>query len=344
MSLSRKDLILKLIVESFIKTANPVSSKQLIEEYNLDVSSATIRNEMFALEKEGFLEKTHTSSGRVPSSKGYRYYIDHLRNERVDTKIQNQIATLLSEKSLTVEQAITQSCQILSHMTNLATVVLGPDAKGEHLISVQLIPISSETATVVFVTDKGYVENKTFVFDDDIDLKDIEGCVKILNDRLKGTAVSNLIDKMEAIKPILEDYISDNDRLYQVFMDAFIKFARDRVSLFGEGELINQPDLADDAETLRRLFTLFNSPERMKHMLISDGSNKDINVCISDNDEYADVSVITSKIKMPGENEGTIALLGPKRMDYERVINALEYVAKELENYFAKERTKDGRK
>lgn len=186
MSLSRRDLILKLIVESFIKTANPVSSKQLIEEYNLDVSSATIRNEMFALEKEGFLEKTHTSSGRVPSSKGYRYYIDHLRNERVDTKIQNQIATLLSEKSLTVEQAITQSCKILSHMTNLATVVLGPDAKGEHLISVQLIPISSETATVVFVTDKGYVENKTFVFDDDIDLKDIEGCVKILNDPHSG--------------------------------------------------------------------------------------------------------------------------------------------------------------
>ena len=123
MSLSRRDYILKLIVEYFIKHAIPVGSHTLIEEYNLDVSSATIRNEMFALEKEGYLEKTHTSSGRVPSSKGYRYYIDHLRNESVDSRIKNEIAQLLSERSLTVEQAITKSCEILSHMTNLASVM-----------------------------------------------------------------------------------------------------------------------------------------------------------------------------------------------------------------------------
>ncbi|MCH5180486.1 MAG: heat-inducible transcription repressor HrcA [Erysipelotrichales bacterium] len=339
MSLSRRDYILKLIVEYFIKNAQPVGSHTLIEEYHLDVSSATIRNEMFALEKEGYLEKTHTSSGRVPSSKGYRYYIDHLRNESVDTRIKNEIANLLSERTLTVEQAITQSCEILSHMTNLASVMLGPNAKDEHLISVQLIPISTKTATVVFVTDKGYVENKTFVFDEDTEIKDIESCVKVLNDRLKGTAVSQLIDKMDAIRPVLQNYVSDNDMIYQVFMEAFLKFARDRISLFGKGQLFNQEDIASDADKLRRVLNLFDSPDEMRRMLITDGS-EDISISINDND----VSIITSKIKMPGQDDGTIALVGPKRMDYEKVVGALEYVAQELEKYFARERNKNGRK
>lgn len=343
MSLTRRDYILKLIVEYFIKKATPVGSQTLIEEYDLDVSSATIRNEMLALEKEGFIEKTHTSSGRVPSSKGYRYYVKHLRGESVDSKIKNEIATLLNEKTLTAEQVITQSCQILSHMTNLASVVLGPKAEDEHLISIQVIPLSTNTATVVFVTDKGYVENKTFVFDEEIELSDIENCVKLLNSRLTGTSVSHLIEKMEAMRPVLKDYVTNNDALYQVFMEAFLRFARDRISLFGKNELLNQPDLTSDADKLKRLIRLFNSPEDMRKLLIEDQANPDVNVCISDNDEFADVSIITSKIKMPN-NEGTIALVGPKRMDYERVIGALEYVAKELENYFAKERKKDGRK
>ena len=343
MSLSRRDYILKLIVEHFIKDATPVGSQTLIEEYGLDVSSATIRSEMNALEKEGFLEKTHTSSGRVPSSKGYRYYIDHLREETVDSKIKNQITTLLNEKTLTADQVITQSCQILSHMTNLATVVLGPNAEDEHLISVQVIPISTNTATVVFVTDRGYVENKTFIFDDDVELNDIESCVKLLNSRLVGTPVSGLIEKMEAMKPLIQDYVTSNDVIYQVFMEAFLKFARDRVSLFGKNELLNQPDLTSDADKLKRLIKLFNSPSEMRQML-TDDSDKGLNVNIGDeDDEYGDMSIITSKIKMPGQDEGTIALVGPKRMDYQKVISALEYVASELEKYFAKERNQNGR-
>lgn len=341
--MTRRDYILKLIVEYFIKNATPVGSQTLIEEYNLDVSSATIRNEMFSLERDGFLEKTHTSSGRVPSTKGYRYYIKHLRDESVDVKIKNEIATLLSEKALTAEQVISQSCQILSHMTNLASVVLGPKADDEHLISIQAIPLSTNTATVVFVTDKGYVENKTFVFEKNVELSDIESCVKLLNSRLMGTAISHLIDKMEAMKPILEDYISNNDTLYQVFMEAFIRFARDRISLFGKNELLNQPDFVSDADKLKKLFRLFNSPDEMRRMLIEDTDSDGLGVCIK-NDDETDVSIITSKIKMPGKDEGTIAIVGPKRMDYQRVIGALEYVASELEKYFAKEGNNDGRK
>ena len=114
--MTRRDEILKLIVEHFIKTAEPVGSKTLQEVYHLDVSSATIRNEMNALEQDGYLEKTHTSSGRVPSEKGYQYYAEHIRETGVDEQAKNALANVLSEKSKSVEEVMKEACEILSHM------------------------------------------------------------------------------------------------------------------------------------------------------------------------------------------------------------------------------------
>lgn len=344
MVLSRRDQILKLIVDHFVKTAQPVASQTLIEEYKLQYSSATIRNEMNTLEIMGYLEKTHTSSGRIPSSQGYRYYIDNLRDNRdIDEVIKNQLSVLLNEKTKSVEEVIQESCQILSHMTSLASVVLGPNAQNEHLISIQIIPISKTTVTAVFVTDRGYVENKTFVLDDEVEVKDLEKCVKLLNDRLKGTTVAGLMEKMEAIRPILQDYVSEHDAIYNAFMEAFIRFASDRVSLYGRNELLEQPEFATDAEKIKRLIKLLEYPERIRERL---NENSGISIRIGGFDEELDdVSVVTSKLVIPGHNEGTIAIVGPKRMDYEKVINALEYIAIELNRYFIEdeEREKNGK-
>lgn len=342
LELSRRDQILKLIIDLFVKTGQPVGSHTLIEEYNLPYSSATIRNEMNVLEQIGYLEKTHTSSGRVPSSAGYRYYIENLREEGVDEKIKHQLTTLLNEKSRSVEEVISESCQILSHMTNLASVVLGPNAEEEHLVSIQMIPISQNTATAVFVTDQGYVENKTFIIDSSMSIKEIEECIKILNDRLKGTSVAHLIEKMEAIKPIIQDYVTQNDLIYKIFMEAFVKFAQDRISLYGKGELLDQPEFTNDATKLKKLFKLLEQPEIFIDSF--DNNNEQISINIGElGEDYDDVSVITSKVTIPGHNEGTIAIVGPKRMDYNSVINALQYVARELERYFSKERDNDGK-
>ena len=153
MELSRHDYILKCIVDYFIKTATPVGSSTLISKYNLPYSSATIRNEMAVLESQGLIEKTHTSSGRIPSAKGYHYYIENLRTGDVDDELKSQLSLILSAKAKSVEDVIKDSCQMISHMTNLASVVLGPNAEEEHLLSVQVIPLSSTSATAVFVTD-----------------------------------------------------------------------------------------------------------------------------------------------------------------------------------------------
>ena len=335
--MNRRERVLKLIVEHFIKTAEPVGSRTLIEEYNLNYSGATIRAEMNSLEQEGYLEKTHTSSGRVPSSKGYRYYIEHLRERSVSDEFKYQMQSILDEKIQSIDDVIKESCEILSQMTSLASIVLGPNATQEKLVSVQLVPISETSATCVFITDQGYVENKTFVLNEKTSLSDVESCVKLLNERLKGTTISELIPKMKAIKPLLNDYVIDHDVIYQAMLEAFVGFAKDRLSAYGKEELFEQPEFRDDATRIRKLIELFDSPEVFRE--IEEDSDNEISIHIggeSTGDD--DVSIISAKVKVPGQKEGSIAIVGPKRMDYDQVVSSMEYLLNEIEKRYNGER------
>jgi heat-inducible transcriptional repressor len=338
MELSRRDLILKHIVEHFIKTALPVGSHTLIETYQLTFSSATIRNEMLALENDGLLEKTHTSSGRIPSSKGYQYYVDRLRTKSVDERIKQQLQVILSQKAQSVTDIIQKSSEILANMTKLASVVLGPNAQQEKLMSIQVTPLENNSATAVFITDSGYVENKTFVLPKSIDKDSLADCMNLINKRLRGTPVADLSEKMEAIKPILEDYIAEHDVVYQAFTQAFINFASERLKLYGKDSLFNQPEFAHDGDKLRKVLTLLESPKLLKNV---SQTKTNLAVDIGRSEQSEDLSILSSKLKMPGEKESRIALVGPTRMDYDRALSALEYVTEMLEKYFAKISEKD---
>jgi heat-inducible transcriptional repressor len=333
MELSRRDQILKYIVEHFIKTASPVGSHTLIESYQLTYSSATIRNDMLALEHDGLLEKTHTSSGRIPSSKGYQYYVENLRSKSVDERIKNQLQIILSQKAQSVTDIIQKSSEILSNMTKLASVVLGPNANQEKLMSIQVTPLENNSATAVFITDSGYVENKTFVLPRNIDKEALADCMNLINKRLKGTPVAELSEKMSAIRPILEDYITEHDVVYQAFTQAFINFAGERLKLYGKDSLFNQPEFAHDGDKLRKVLNLLESPNLLKGVR---QSKDNLAIDIGNSEKNEDISIVSSKLKMPGEKEGRIALVGPTRMDYDRALSALEYVTDMLEKYFEK--------
>ena len=342
MDLSRRELILKYIVEYFIKNAQPVGSHTLIDTYGLHYSSATIRNEMMELENLGYLEKTHTSSGRVPSSKGYKYYIDHLREKTIDDSIKHSLSVIFNEKNKSIDDVIKESCQILSHMTNLASVVLGPNANEEHLVSIQFIPLSQNSATAVFVTDKGYVENKTFILPKNINISDIEICMKMLNDRLKGTPVSGLVEKTELLKPIITEYVKNNDAVYQQIAKALLNFTTQRVSMFGSKNLLNQPEFTQDINKLSKIMKFIESPESVNQLFIDDEGGFGIHIADDNGDSLQDVSVISSDINIGGEHRGKIALVGPKRMDYDKVLTALEYLVDQINKLY--EEDEDGRK
>ncbi len=337
--MTRSEQILKLLVEHFIKTAQPVGSKTLLENYHLDCSSATIRAEMNALEKEGLLEKTHTSSGRVPSAKGYQYYIEHLREERIDSSVKFALQSVLDKKAQSVEEVIKQSCEILSNMTNLASVVLGPKVNQEHLVSVQVIPLSANSATAVFVTDQGYVENKTFVMEEGADLEEIQKTVALLNDRLKGTAIADLVTKMEAMRPALTDYVVGQDVIYQLLLETFLRFASERMNLYGKKNLLDQPEFAEDAKKLRKVLSLIDDPEALRIAMAEARPSDEeggINVKIGkEGDPGSDVAIISANVAIPGGQNASISLVGPTRMDYEKAMAALEYVSRTLDDYFA---------
>lgn len=328
--MTRSDTILKYIVDYFIKNAQPVGSHTLIDEYKLPYSSATIRNEMFALEKMGYIEKTHSSSGRVPSTKGYKYYCEYLRDKTVDEELKNSLQVVLEQKMQSIEEVIKESCEILSHMTNLVSVVTGRNENEEKLANVQVIQIGENTLTAVFVTDKGYVENKTFIIPNTIKSEEVVQCVKILNERLTGTPVSELVEKMQALKPILNDYVVSHDIVYQALLETFLRFAGDRLSLYGREELFNQPEFKNDTEKLKEVFKLLNNKSVFKNL----PSEEDDKVSVSIGETNPDVSMITTKFKIGDGEESTITLLGPTRMDYDKVLSALEYLTEELNKYF----------
>ena len=333
---NRSDLILKYIVEYFIKKAEPVGSQTLIDEYHLNYSSATIRNEMNALEKQGYIEKPHTSSGRVPSTKGYRYYCEHLRDNAVNEELKHSLQSVLEDKIQSVEDVIKESCEILSHMTNLVSVVVGSDEKSERLASIQMIKISDNSLTAIFVTDKGYVENKTFIVPEGMSPDEIVNVVKLLNERLVGTPVTELVEKVEALKPVVSDYVVSHDLVYQALLETFLRFASDRLSLYGRDELLNHPEFKNDAEKLVKVLKLLNNENLFKEVnndvTLEDSPSYKIGEEIEENE---DVGMVTTKIKL-GDGETSICLIGPKRMDYDGAISALEYLKEVLNEYFNK--------
>lgn len=337
MSLSRKDYILKLIVEDFIKTATPVGSNYLITKYELPYSSATVRNEMASLENDGLIEKTHTSSGRVPSTLGYKYYVNNLKSNSVDSKLKNELKVVF-DNTKSVEDVLGESCKVLSNMTNLVSVYLGPNSSKERLISFQLIPISKTSATAIFVTDRGYVENKTFIFDKSVNLDDLAKSIKLINDRITGTYISELTDKLNSLKPLLKDYINDYTYIFNSIAKAFFEFAAERSEFYGENNLLSQPEFKDNPEELKKIFDLFSKPENLVEMLQNHDESgtidKDSN---SDIKSYDNLAIISKEIKIPDSDRelGRIAIVGPKRMDYGKVLNALDYVVKELMNHLS---------
>lgn len=329
----RQSQIFKSIVDEFVSTADPVASKTLIEKYNINYSSATVRNEMVALEKMGLIEKTHTSSGRVPSSSGYRYYVEFLM-EKVDTSNYAIALRAFVENSYAnVEEAIRNASDIISQMTNLTSIVLGPDANDQRLHHIKLFSMDERSAVAVFITDTGHTENKVFRFSDDVTLADIQITTDILNSRLQGTKIKNVQEKMESIKPVLEEAVTRHEVIYNAFTNAFNQFASDNMYFSGESNMINQPDFVD-LKRIRKLMLMMDDHQFWRE--ISEGG-ADLSLTTSDKSELAwidDLAVVSTSLRISSSQSAKLLLVGPSRMDYERIIALIETLRDSLETIY----------
>ncbi|MBR0137745.1 MAG: heat-inducible transcription repressor HrcA [Erysipelotrichaceae bacterium] len=328
----RQQQIFKLIVEEFVQCAEPVGSKTLMEKYSLPYSSATIRNEMNALETEGLLEKTHTSSGRVPSAEGYRYYAEYLMEYEVEESQKQQLVTLFSS-NLDMEDIIRNTCDMVSHMTNLTSVVLGPDASKQSLAHIRLFPLDENNAVAVFITDQGHTENKTFHFEDKVSVEDIQNCTSILNDRLKGTPISEVATKMNELRPILANAVKRYEILFNAFMQAFVRFASEQYHFSGAANMLYQPEFAD-VEKMTQLVRRLEDSNVWRH--IGSGENT-LTLKLPSSQEVVwidDMAVVSTPLRMKGGDQGQIMIVGPSRMNYKNVAGILNFVASVIENRY----------
>lgn len=327
----RQKMVLKAIVDEFTKTAEPIGSKSLMLLLEEKYSSATLRNEMAILEELELLEKTHTSSGRMPSNKGYRYYVENLMVRELDENIITMLNEIFYSRQLSNEEIMQESCRILSEMTSLTSIILGSDAKYARLAHIQVIPIDSKNAIAVFVADDGHTEHKKFVFDDTIALDDIQNCCKVLNEHLKGTLLTELKEKLEALKPLLKHTSNRYEILFQAMMSAFIKFHQnDTMYTSGQTKMLYQPEF-DDAVKMRKFMELMENSNVWREL---SNYNESLNIQIgtmSHQLDLKDISVISSSFAMNSEEKGKLMIVGPTRMPYNKVISLLEYVAKQLE-------------
>ena len=340
---ARQLLILKCIVEEFVETAEPVGSKTLMAKYQLPYSSATIRNEMSFLEDHGFLEKTHTSSGRIPSTEGYRFYVNTLMQPSVDDEVKNQVATILGDRHRSLNEIIKESCQMLSELTHLTTVALGPNSGYERLQNITLVPLTEHSVTAIIVTDKGHVENRNFNVKNNAYLEDLTSCVNVMNELLDGTPINQVAFRLERdVKPILSARIKEHEVLFNAFLEAFMKFANSHVYFSGKENLLYQPEY-NDVNKLRRLVTAFENSQSWKSLepiALEEGVSVRIG---SDSpiEDLNDVSVISASFKTGNESKGSISVIGPTRMPYEKVVSLVEYISQSLEEVLLSEEDED---
>ena len=330
--------ILRAIVDEFVSTAEPVGSKTLVDKYDLPYSSATIRNDMAALESMGYLEKPHTSAGRIPSNKGYQYYCEHLLKKDMDDEVKYALSNIFDRRSANIEDAIKESCRIVSEMTKLASGMLGPDAKNQTLEHIKVFQIDPKTAVCVFISNTGHTENKTFNFQDEVPIEDIQTCTDILNDRLKGTPIQDLPEKLESLKPILTKSVQRFEMLYNAFAGAFVKFASETLYFDGTTNMMYQPEYAD-VEKLKELTKFFDDYRLFRSLVDKQTGKNDVVAITPKGTELVwkdDIAIVSSEIRLsdnPDEN-ARLMVVGPRRMEYSRVVNLLDFICKEIEDMF----------
>ena len=327
----RKKKILQAVIDEYIQSAEPVSSGSIAGKYSLNYSSATIRNEMADLEKEGYLDKPHTSSGRVPSALGYRLYVDELlKEDNISLEEIKYIKSKLETRVNEMEELTKIATNTLSEITHYTTVAIGPKNNLQNIEEVQFVLLGKRMLMAIILTDTGIIKETIIKFDEDISEEQVETLTFIFNNKLKGKPLEEIDRPLEeyifsqmnyslkVIKPVMEQLnkvISEENKIY----------------LEGANKAFELPEFKS-LKVAKNFINLIDTKDIVVDLL-NTGFAKDINVYIgyeNDNEQLKDFSIITFKHRYKDRDLGTIGIIGPKRMNYSKVISVMKYISKKL--------------
>ncbi|MGV0167557.1 heat-inducible transcriptional repressor HrcA [Furfurilactobacillus sp. WILCCON 0119] len=328
----RQKMVLQAIVRAYTETGAAVGSKALATWLPIHVSSATIRNDMAALEEAGYVQKEHTSSGRVPSLAGYRYYVDHLVNDNVvdhtDIQlIQNELSGSFSK----IDEIVEESANLLSKLTSYTAFTLRPEQADARLSGFRLVPLGNRQVMAILVMDSGDVANQTFVLPRDMDSDQLEAVVRLINDQLVGLPLTQVMEKLRVEIPAqVSQYMQTPNGFLNLFGQVLDKAAADRYFVGGRLNLLNF-STNHDLHDFKSLYQLFDTTDDIASVLSPPDSQ--VQVQIGDeitNDLLKDYSLVTGTYDVGAHGRGMIAVLGPTRMPYSRMIGLVGAFREEL--------------
>jgi len=333
----RSRRILEAIVEDYIGTAEPIGSRAVTRRHRMALSPATVRNVMADLEDMGYLISPHTSAGRVPTRKGYRFYIDTLlRVGPLNTQQQQMIDRFYDNKGLQVEERLRETGRMLSAISNYAGVVLIPRPSTTVFRHIEFLQLSRGRILVVFVSRSGMVQNKIIETDEAIPIRELEQISNYLNRTLEGLSIQEVKERL------VREMAEDKD-LYDKLLGRALKLSKQafgeddekkddesRVFIEGAINILEQPEFAD-LERMKRLFRTFEQKSLLVKLLDKSQRAEGIKIFIGSETEYSEIegcSLITSTYSSRQGTIGTLGVIGPTRMPYSRVIPIVDYTAR----------------
>ena len=288
---------------------------------------------MAHLEELGYLEKNHISSGRIPSEEGYKYYVANLmKPKELSDKDARKLQTIFKNHELALSDAIEACVEIISEMTNYTSIMLGKNSDENALQQVSVIPLQNSHLVAIVCTDKGIVQNKQFTLPRGIHMQEVVKTCEIINKMLVGTPINEVSERLEyEIKPIIAEKIEQYETIYSIFSKTFSDFANkanETVHVSGKNLLLQEPEY-NDVEEVRKIMDKFEDTSLIEKIDQADGADG-VNIYIGKESEFdPNVTVIKTTYRRNG-SEGTIAIIGPKRMEYDRVVGLLSFINKEL--------------
>ena len=332
MLIDRQVLILQSIVENFITTNQPVGSKQIAQ--NIDFSSATIRNDMSKLEKEGLIKKTHISSGRVPSEKGYRYYVDYIKKDYELSNSENEKLKQLSAGDIVSENNyLEKNAIVLSDLTDCTAVILAPTKTDRRINKIEVILLSSRSILVILVTNIGEVFQQNYKLDADFTAEDIAEINKLLQSYFYDV---DMATAHVMIHGELEKYLKNKVNNYDMIVVALNRLLQNKikktVALGGKYNLLKQPDI-DNVEKLKEVVSLLED-DKIVELLDNNEVTDKPSIKIGTELKLGnidDLSLVSSSYNT-SKGQGVIAVFGPKRMDYSKIMTLIACVRDNLNN------------
>lgn len=322
----RKKQILAAIVEQYIKTGEPVGSKGLLSSTGMSVSSATIRNEMSDLAAMGYLEQPHTSAGRIPSQKGYRYYVDNLmKNREIDELNKHMIEAGISSAAGDPERLIARAGEVLADLTKCACVSTAPGGNTMIIRKIELVPVGIHSAMLVLLTSNGILKSRLCRLDCELTAKICEQFYNIVQSCIIGKPASEIsVVSMQTVAASIDGDVFAMLPLMAAVCELAKSVSDSKIILGGSSNLFSHKDYGTNAIAL---LEFLNKREPLSEVM--NGIKEPLNVKIGRENLYRQLensSVIIAKYSVGDDDSGTIGLIGPTRMDYENIIPSVKYL------------------